>query len=162
MNNAKHTSLTRQKLSIGTQLPYLSIKRRRSTQHVSKKISGDEVMKIDVTYPKQAKKKSEKLKRLVRLVIICYNWCKWTQRFYKINKHKYISFAHITQSTKFLDDLHLDFLVQVNADKRRAQMNSSELVVNDQLIENGRIRAEMMNFNLEYFRFVLLFHHRFK
>lgn len=95
------------------------------------------------------------LKRWSRIAIVCARWCAWAQRNYKINAHRFISFAHITQTTRFREDVHVDFFEQLNAQKRRAQMDSPELEVNKRLIEDGRIRAEMMNFNVDYFKSLL-------
>ena len=152
MNQSKRMSLSQKLLtSKSRQQPHLWIKRRVSTMNKD----GLEKRLGSIQLISNENRSKHRFKKLAKLVIICSRWCSWATRSYKINLHKYMSFAHITESTKFREDVHYDFLQQLNAEKRRAQMNSPELQDTKRLIEEGRIRAEMMNFDVDYFKYLM-------
>lgn len=96
-------------------------------------------------------KKRSKFKKIANIICMCYRWCQSATKHYKINIHRYISFAHVGR-TKLLDDYHLDFMRNLNIQKRQAQMSALETQANNELVQNARIRAEMMNFNVDYFK----------
>lgn len=95
-------------------------------------------------------------KLCVRVVIVCLRWSHWAQRNYRIKIHRYMSFAHINDTFKFRDEFHFEFLKLLSNQKRLAQTQSATIQEDelnyDELVENGRTRAEMMNFDVNYYK----------
>lgn len=154
----------RHKLNAFGLQPYLLIKRRLSINFNERRL--DEKRKSlswevrtsarsrqeEVQPPK---KTSTRLRHLLKIVLSCIRWCRWAHHAYRISIHRFISFAHINDSFKLHDDLHFEFLQLVSTQKRLAhtQSESTEVKFND-LVESGRVRAEMMNFDVNYFKLV--------
>ena len=153
MTNFKKPSLS-QKLG-QTRQPYM-ITKPKSDSSSSDKYDSDSSLKEAKSQPGDSSTtistSKYRLKKWARLIIICFEWCQWAENQYKINIHRFISFAHITDNYKSLEDLHFDFLQHITAQKRRAQMTSPELQSTRELLERGRVRAEMMNFDVNYFK----------
>lgn len=169
MNSSRKPSARHKLNALGLQ-PYLLIKRRLSINFNERRL--DEKRKSlswevrtsarsrqdrdEETRP--AKTTSNRFKRLLKIVLACLRWCRWAQHTYRISIHRFISFAHINDSFKLHDDLHFEFLQLVSTQKRLAHTQSSEspaggVKFND-LVESGRVRAEMMNFDVNYFKLV--------
>lgn len=74
------------------------------------------------------------------MVIFCYKWCKWATQNYNRIIHRFISFSQIVdtedRTLKILKEL--DFKNKEDGDSKLAQ--------------NAKIRAEMMNFDVDFFK----------
>lgn len=107
-------------------------------------------------HSKHGQQQLRRWKLCVRVVIVCLRWSHWAQRNYRIKIHRYMSFAHINDTFKFRDEFHFEFLKLLSNQKRLAQTQSATIQEDelnyDELVENGRTRAEMMNFDVNYYK----------
>jgi hypothetical protein len=94
---------------------------------------------------KQTKSRKIKFKMIGKSACVCYRWWKWANERYKLTIYRYISFCQMTD----LVDEQIEFEINIRNTIRNEDFELEDV---DELLHGARIKAEMMNFNKDFYK----------